>query len=58
MMSMSDKGMLIKAQDATVESLVEMLSQQIGITVLDNTKLTGNYDYTLEWRPNEDGRAN
>jgi uncharacterized protein (TIGR03435 family) len=54
MMSMSDKGMLIKAQDATVESLVEMLSQQIGITVLDNTKLTGNYDYSLSWMPSED----
>lgn len=54
MMSMSDRGMLVKGHDAALESLVEMLSQQIGTTVVDNTKLTGKYDYTLLWMPSED----
>jgi uncharacterized protein (TIGR03435 family) len=54
MMSFSQKGMTMKGHDATIESLVEMLSQQIGITVVDNTGLTGKYDYTLSWMPDED----
>lgn len=53
-MSISEKGMMIKGHDATMESLVEMLTQQIGIKVLDNTGLTGKYDYTLSWMPDED----
>jgi uncharacterized protein (TIGR03435 family) len=54
MMSISEKGMVIWAHDATIESFVELLSQQIGTTVVDNTGLTGRYDYTLSWMPNED----
>ncbi len=54
MMSLSPKGMTINAHEATMESLVEMLSQQIGITVVDNTGLTGKYDFTLSWMPDED----
>jgi uncharacterized protein (TIGR03435 family) len=53
-MSISEKGMMIKGHDATMESLVEMLTQQIGVTVQDNTGLTGKYDYTLSWMPDED----
>lgn len=53
-MTISEKGMMIKAHDATIESLVELLSQQIGITIVDNTGLTGRYDYALSWMPNED----
>ncbi len=52
-MSLSSKGMTIRAHDATIESLIEMLSQQIGITLVDNTGLTGKYDYTLSWIPDE-----
>lgn len=51
MMALSEKGMVIWAHDATIESLVEMLSQQIGSTVVDKTGLTGKYDYTLSWMP-------
>lgn len=54
MMTISQKGMAIRAHDATIESLVEMVSQQIGITVLDKTGLTGKYDYSLSWIPDED----
>lgn len=53
-MTISEKGMEIRAHDATIESLVEMVSQQIGITIVDKTGLTGKYDYTLSWTPDED----
>jgi uncharacterized protein (TIGR03435 family) len=54
MMTISDKGLTIWAHHATLESLVAMLSQQVGATVVDNTGLLGKYDYTLSWMPNED----
>ena len=53
-MGLSSKGMTIWARDATIESLVEMLSQQVGITMIDKTGLTGEYEYTLSWMPDED----
>jgi bla regulator protein blaR1 len=53
MMWISQKGMNIKAHDATIESLIQMLSQQLGTTMLDNTGLAGKYDYTLSWMPDE-----
>jgi uncharacterized protein (TIGR03435 family) len=53
-MWISQKGMNIEGHDATVESLMEMLSQQLGITVVDDTGLRGRYDYTLSWMPDED----
>jgi uncharacterized protein (TIGR03435 family) len=55
-MWISSKGMNIKAHDATIESLIQMLSQQLGITIVDNTGLTGKYDYKLSWMPDEDSR--
>jgi uncharacterized protein (TIGR03435 family) len=54
MMGASPKGMTVKGHDATIESLIQMLSQQVGITVVDNTGLTGKYDFTLSWMPDED----
>lgn len=53
-MSISSKGMTVMGHNATIGSLIEMLSQQIGITVVDDTGLTGKYDYTLSWMPDED----
>jgi len=52
-MSISSKGMTIHGHDATMESLIEMISQQVGITVVDKTGLTGKYDFTLSWMPDE-----
>jgi uncharacterized protein (TIGR03435 family) len=53
-MSITSKGMTLNGRNAAMESLVEMLTQQIGITVVDSTGLTGKYDYTLTWMPDED----
>ena len=38
-------------QGATLQSLVEELSWQLGRTVVDKTGLTGNYDFVLRWTP-------
>lgn len=38
-------------QDATLESLVSILSRDLGRMVVDRTGLTGRYDFTLTWRP-------
>jgi uncharacterized protein (TIGR03435 family) len=51
MMSMSPRGSTIQSRGATIAGIVEMLSQQIGSTVVDNTGLKGKYDYTLSFAP-------
>jgi uncharacterized protein (TIGR03435 family) len=33
--------------------LVRLLSRRLGRTVLDKTGLTANYDFTLQWTPDE-----
>ncbi|HZT74199.1 MAG TPA: M56 family metallopeptidase [Terriglobales bacterium] len=38
-------------QDAPLESLVSILSRDLGRMVVDRTGLTGRYDFTLTWRP-------
>jgi uncharacterized protein (TIGR03435 family) len=38
-------------QGRPLASLAEVLSQQLGRNVLDQTGLQGNYDFTLEWTP-------
>jgi uncharacterized protein (TIGR03435 family) len=53
-MSFSSKGMTIWARGATMDSLAQMLSQQMGTTVVDKTGLTGKYNYELSWMPDED----
>jgi uncharacterized protein (TIGR03435 family) len=49
--SISSKGMFITGRAATTESIADMLSQQIGATVVDKTGLTGKYNYSLTWTP-------
>jgi uncharacterized protein (TIGR03435 family) len=54
------KGMMINrgkltADDAQISTLVTILSRQLGRTVVDKTGLTGSYDFTLEWTPDEGG---
>jgi len=43
----------LTGQALPIGSLVSMLSQQTGHHVVDKTGLTGKYDFTLKWTPNE-----
>ena len=43
----------LNGQGLPVGSLVRLLTQQLGRTVLDKTGLTGKYDFTLQWTPDE-----
>jgi uncharacterized protein (TIGR03435 family) len=49
--SLSDRGIKLTAHRATMESLARTISSQVGSTVIDKTGLTGDYDYTLEYAP-------
>jgi len=51
MMRMSQQGMTLDARGATMASLSQLISQQIGATVVDKTGLTGKYDFTLSFMP-------
>jgi uncharacterized protein (TIGR03435 family) len=51
MFRMSIGGGEITAQGIPMASLVMMLSEQLGRTVLDQTGLKGNYDVALQWTP-------
>ena len=42
---------MISANECTIPYFLSMLSRQLGRTVLDRTGLTGNYDFTLRWSP-------
>ena len=41
----------IEATGANLQPLMRILSQSLGRTVVDQTGLTGMYDYTLNWTP-------
>jgi bla regulator protein BlaR1 len=41
----------VEAANSNIEMLAHVLSDQLGRTVIDKTGLTGNYDYTLQWTP-------
>jgi uncharacterized protein (TIGR03435 family) len=43
----------LEAHGISMEFTVSVLSQQVGRTILDKTGLTGKYDYTLEWEPDD-----
>ncbi len=51
MMRMSTQGMTLDARGAMMASLSQIISQQIGATVVDKTGLTGKYDLTLSFMP-------
>ena len=49
----------IDFRDAQLEALVVSLSSEVGRLVVDETGLTGKYDFTLKWTPDEQrGMAN
>jgi uncharacterized protein (TIGR03435 family) len=43
----------ITAQAVPLASLTGFLSRQVGRPVIDKTGLTGKYDFTFEWRPDQ-----
>lgn len=47
----ADGASLLTAQAISMSKLVQRLSWQSGRTVLDMTGLRGNYDFTLQWKP-------
>jgi bla regulator protein blaR1 len=53
MMFMEGNGGPVRGQGIAIANLVHLLSQQLGRTVLDKTGLTGRYDFTLQWTPDE-----
>lgn len=55
MMRRSADGMRMECHGASMESLAQMISEQLGSTVVDRTGLKDNYDYTLSWMPDESG---
>ncbi|MEK6396488.1 MAG: TIGR03435 family protein, partial [Terriglobus sp.] len=44
----------ISGHDIPMKSLVSLLTQKFGTTVVDKTGLTGRYDITLKWDPTAD----
>lgn len=53
---MMNRGKLT-GTDAQLSGLVTLLSRQLGRPIVDKTGLTGNYDFTLEWAPDDGGPA-
>jgi bla regulator protein BlaR1 len=53
MILMEGDGGPVTGQGIPIRDLVNLLSQQLGRTVLDRTGLTGKYDFTLKWAPDE-----
>jgi bla regulator protein blaR1 len=53
LMIMGGNGGPVTGQGISVESLRRLLSQQLGRTIVDETGLKGNYDFTLQWTPDE-----
>jgi uncharacterized protein (TIGR03435 family) len=45
----------VTANDTQLSTLVTVLSRTLGRTVIDKTGLTGNYDFSLEYAPEEGG---
>lgn len=43
----------VTGQGLEIKALVRLLTQQLSRTVVDKTGLTGKYDFTLKWTPDE-----
>ena len=43
----------LTGQALPLSALARLLTDQLGRTVVDKTGLSGNYDYTLQWTPDE-----
>ena len=43
----------IESEGTNTQMLARVLSGQLGRTVTDKTGLTGNYDFTLQWTPDD-----
>jgi uncharacterized protein (TIGR03435 family) len=54
-MSAGPGGMTLTANANQMTGLVRMLSQSLRAPVIDKTGLTGNYDFTLKWMPDNFG---
>lgn len=46
-----DKGLVLAGREASVPSIVTMISRAIGSKVVDKTGLTGKYDFELQYAP-------
>jgi bla regulator protein blaR1 len=44
---------MLKAPGIPIANMTPMLSRLLGRTVVDKTRLTGNFDISLEWTPDE-----
>jgi uncharacterized protein (TIGR03435 family) len=53
LMIMGGNGGPLTGQGIPVSNLVRVLSRQLGRTIVDETRLTGKYDFTLQWTPDE-----
>lgn len=51
---MNGRGHL-ESTGTTTEMLSHILARELGRTVVNKTDLTGNYDYTLQWTPDDVG---
>src|SRR5262249_9881798 len=52
----SGRGALI-AQGIPIQTLIDVLSFQLGRTISDQTGFRGKYDFNLRWTPDEDRAA-
>jgi uncharacterized protein (TIGR03435 family) len=43
----------LESKGTSIPILAHLLSQQLGRTIVDKTGLTGNYDYALQWTPDD-----
>ncbi len=50
-MRMTSQGATLDAHGTPMATLAQILSQQVGATVIDKTGLPGNYDFTLSFMP-------